>query len=59
MGDERLKTALSRTTPTTSPVIMSFAYEHRVSHIQTIRQQMFEGIKYLDDRWNNEKNIRD
>ena len=37
----------------------SFVYEDLVSHIQAIHFQMIEGMKYLDNRWNNEEKIHD
>ena len=46
-------------TATISPTLTSFVYEDLVSHIQTIRLQLIQSIKYLDDQWNNEKNIKD
>ena len=46
-------------TATITPTLTSFVYEDLVSHIQTIRPQLIAAIKYLDDQWNNEKNIKD
>lgn len=36
----------------------SFAYEDLVSHVQTIQNQKIEAMKYLYQRWTNEKNIQ-
>ena len=37
----------------------SFVYEDLIVHIQATQNQMIERIKYLDDRLNNEKKIKD
>ena len=33
----------------------SFVYEDLISKVQAIQQQMIEGVKYLDDQTNNDK----
>jgi len=41
-----------------SPLATSFVYEDLIIHVQTIQNQMIEAIKFLDDRWKNEKKVR-
>ncbi|CAF1363624.1 unnamed protein product [Rotaria magnacalcarata] len=41
-----------------STTVTSFVYEDLISHVQTIQTQMAEVAQYLDDRWKNEKKIR-
>ncbi|CAF3950093.1 unnamed protein product [Rotaria sp. Silwood1] len=36
----------------------SFVYQDLIFHVQSIQYQMAEIAKYLDDRWKNEKKIR-
>ncbi|CAF5138997.1 unnamed protein product, partial [Rotaria sp. Silwood1] len=36
----------------------SFVYQDLIFHVQSIQFQMAEVTKYLDDRWKNEKKIR-
>jgi hypothetical protein len=36
----------------------SFVYEDLVSHTQAIQHQMIEIVKFLDDRWKNEKKVQ-
>jgi hypothetical protein len=43
---------------TISRVPTSFVYEDLISQVELIQQQMIEMIKSLDDRWKNEKKIR-
>jgi hypothetical protein len=40
-------------------MLSSFVYEDLISHIQTIRNQMFEIENILSNRWKNEKRKRD
>jgi hypothetical protein len=40
------------------PVSTSFVYEDLIIHVQKIQNQMIETIKFLDDRWINEKKVR-
>ena len=44
------------TSLTNSENSKSFVWEDFVCHIQSIRYQMMEGIKYLDRRWANGEN---
>ncbi|CAF1351713.1 unnamed protein product [Rotaria sp. Silwood1] len=36
----------------------SFVYQDLIFHVQSIRYQMIEIAKYLDDRWKNEQKIQ-
>ena len=44
---------------TTLTQASSFAYKDLVSCVQSLQCQMIEGIKYLDDRWINDKKTRE
>jgi len=39
-------------------MISSFVYEDLVSHVQTIQNPIYEIVKILNDRWENEKRKR-
>ncbi|CAF4871180.1 unnamed protein product [Rotaria sp. Silwood1] len=54
--DEKNSIAASNVVVSIDP--FTFVYEDLVFHIHAIQHEMFEIIKYLDDRCKNEKNIR-
>ena len=58
MGNKLPKEVNSVVIPTVSVVSNSFVYEDLVSHVQTIQNQMIEAIKFLDQRWTNDKKIQ-
>jgi hypothetical protein len=59
MGNMASGNVTSTATPAISAIPTSFVYEDLVSHTQAIQRQMIEIIKFLDDRWKNEKKTRD
>lgn len=57
---QRISESVSPTTIPAEPTnLSSFVYEDLISHVQAIRQQEIECIKYLEDRINNDKKIKD
>ncbi|CAF0909521.1 unnamed protein product [Rotaria sordida] len=52
------RSSIATSTTVISTDLTSFVYDDLIFHVQAIQNQMIEIVKYLDDRWKNEKKIR-